>query len=168
MRTRSSLALLSVLAFVACGDGGTDPDNDDGGDGTEEFGATLSPDNVVGQEIVSSGSGSATFALDSASGNLSYSITVQNMDGVIAAHIHSPATPTQNANIPLTLFSSAPTGTITGVLVTGTIVPGSSQLTPGFTLDEVLDDMRTGMAYVLVHSSEYPDGEIRGQVVAHD
>lgn len=169
MRSSLAVILCTALAVTACDDG-TDPDDDDddGGDGTEEFSATLSPDNVVGQEIVSTGSGSATFELDSASGNLSYTITVHDIDHIIAAHIHAPATVTQNASIPLTLYSSQPTGEIDGQLVSGTIMPGSSQLTAGFTLADVVEDMRNGMAYVLVHSSEYPDGEIRGHIVTSD
>jgi hypothetical protein len=98
--------------------------------------------------------------------NLIYEIAVANMDGVTAAHIHGPAGTTQNGDIILTLFApDSPTGLVNGTLVTGTIPPGSGLLSPGITLDRILTLIRADSAFVMVHSSEYPDGEIRGHLV---
>lgn len=174
MRTRSLLAFLMIAPFAACGGDTTDPD-DDGDDidpvedHTEEMSApTINGSNIVGYTVTSSATGSATFSYDTTTQVLTFSINVANMDHIIGAHIHAPATPSQNAGIPLILFApDAPTGTVNGQLVSGT-VNASSPLIISNDLPQILEWMRTGMAFVLVHSSEYPDGEIRGQVQLDD
>ena len=174
MRTRSLLALLLIAAFAACGGDTTDPDDDDDDDDpvedhTEEMSApTLSAANIVGATVTSSATGSATFVYDTTTEVLSFTLNVANMDHVIGAHIHAPATAAQNADIPLVLFApDAPTGTVNGQLVSGTVT-ASSPLIVSSNLSQILEWMRTGMAFVMVHSSEYPDGEIRGQVQLDD
>jgi hypothetical protein len=116
---------------------------------------------VVEGSPVSGATGSSQFTLQGTT--LSYTIDVANINAVIMAHIHGPATPQQAAAIILTLFEpDNPTGTVNGRLVSGTVTP--ELLTPGWTQQQVLELMRTGQAYVLVHTTQYPDGEIRGHV----
>ena len=172
MRTRSTITLLMLATLAACGSDATDPedggngDGDGNGTGTVSFTAELDADNIVGATIESSATGSATFEFDSATGNLAYTVNVQNMDNVINAHIHAAGTPSQNAPIRLTLFSTGtPTGTINGQLVSGTVAPGTNQLETSMTLAQVVTHMLNNMAHVMVHSSEHPDGEIRGHVI---
>lgn len=173
MRTRSLLAFLMIAAFAACGGDSTDPDDDDDEDPvedhTEEMSApTLNASNIVGYTVTSSATGSATFSYDTTSEVLSFTLNVASMDHIIGAHIHAPATASQNANIPLILFApDAPTGTVNGQLVSGTVT-ADSPLIISNDLPQILEWMRTGMAFVMVHSSEYPDGEIRGHVQLDD
>ena len=149
------------LAMGACGgdpaDEGLDVD-------PEQFAATLSPDAVVGTDVVSDGSGSSDLSYDGEL--LEYSITVADMDEITAAHIHGPATPEENAPVILTLFSpSEPTGPVSGELVSGFAGADSPELSSGITLDLVLRLMRNDSAYVQVHSVTYPGGVLRGHVV---
>ena len=52
--------------------------------------------------------------------------------------------------------------------LTGVLVAGVSSLTPGagMTFDRLLTLLRTDSAYVNVHTTAHPGGEIRGTVVA--
>lgn len=163
MKPTRILALLATASLLAgCGgdDGGPNPGPD-----TEDFAAILSWEKIIAYEVVSTATGSAAFEWDEEV--LSYSIDVQSMDNVTAGHIHGPATADQDAAIILTLFApDNPSGAVNGRLVSGTVTAGSGLITPGWTLDQILDLMRAGNAYVMVHSTEYPDGEIRGQVDA--
>jgi hypothetical protein len=151
------LAALALAVFAGCGgdDGGTGP-------AAETYVAQLSAAGIVGATVTSSATGSSTVTLEG--GALHYTIDLAGMTEVIAAHIHGPATPAQNADVIVTLFApSAPTGTIDGRLVGGTVA--SSQLEPGVTVDQVTRYLRSDSAFVMVHSTTYPDGEIRGHLV---
>lgn len=169
MRNPSLLTALLLLAFAACGGDGTEPDDDDNqGDGVQEFDAALDPDNIVGYDPVSTATGAATFQFDSASSTLTFSLSVYGMDNIIGAHVHAPASPTDNANIPLVLFApSSPTGSVNGQLAAGTVTE-DSPLIIASDFAQILEWMRTGQAYVMVHSSEYPGGEIRGHVIVEE
>jgi len=65
-----------------------------------------------------------------------------------------------------TLFnSSTPTDLINGTLIEGTI--SSSDLQGPFagkTLQEVVSQIKQLNAYINVHTVDYPNGEIRGQI----
>jgi hypothetical protein len=151
----ATLAALA-LALAACGgdDAGTGP-------AAETYAAQLGAAGIVGQTVTSAATGSATVRVDG--GTLHYTIDLAGMTEVIAAHIHGPATPAQNADVIVTLFApSSPTGMINGRLVGGTVA--SSQLEPGVTVDRVTRYLRSDSAFVMVHSTTYPDGEIRGHL----
>lgn len=166
MRSMLTLLLLSTLA--ACGGDTTTPDDDDDEpqeDHTEEFEVPIiDASRIVGYTVASDATGSATFSFDTITEVLSFTVNVSNMDQIIGAHVHAPASATQNAGIPLILYApDAPTGTVNGQLVSGTIEDGSP-LIIAMDLQQILDLMREERAFVMIHSSSYPDGEIRGQV----
>jgi hypothetical protein len=150
---------LALALLAACTqDGGTVVDD------VEAFVASLSSDNIVGEDVVSTATGVSNITYDGEV--LEYTIDVQDMDEIIAAHIHAPASTSQNQNVALTLFApSAPTGLVNGRLVGGVVGPTSPAFEPGITLDDVLRWIRADSAYVMVHSSTYPNGEIRGHLV---
>jgi hypothetical protein len=159
MRKYRPFILLWVVS-LACG-------GSDGATGTEptveRFTTTLSAANVVGANIDSPGTGTATFEWDGT--RLTFVATVQNMNQVIAAHIHGPASASENANIVLDIFiPAAPTGPVNGELAKNAVVAGSHLLVGGATLEQVVTLLRTGQSYLLVHTSANPDGEIRGQM----
>jgi hypothetical protein len=64
-----------------------------------------------------------------------------------------------------TLFTSNPTGKVNGVLKEGTI-SSTNLMGPleGKTITELVDMMKNNKVYVNVHSTDFPDGEIRGTV----
>ncbi len=80
-----------------------------------------------------------------------------------AAHIHGPAAPSAAAAI-LVEFRITP-GTTAARLAGGVL---SSNATPTVTFDSLLALMRTGNAYVDVHTELNPAGEIFGQIARGD
>lgn len=113
--------------------------------------------------------GQAVFKLDRDGSALHYRLIVANIENVTQAHIHiAPA----GANGPVVAFLYPPAppaqlipGRSAGVLQTGTIT-AANLVGPlaGTTLDDLLDAIRSGNAYVNVHTSANPAGEIRGQI----
>jgi hypothetical protein len=98
---------------------------------------------------------------------ISYSIEVDDINNITAAHIHSGA-PGVNGPIRLFLYpvqqgTTVPQVSTTdkGILVEAT-VPSSN--VNGVTYQELLNQMRSGAAYVNVHSTQFPGGEMRGTV----
>ena len=155
-------ASMLILGMTACGGDSSGPSEPI--DETEQWSATLSNDQVVGADPQTGSSGSATLSWDGS--RLSYTIDVSNMTEIIQAHIHGPATPSQNAPVRLWLFQpDTPTGAVNGRLVSGNVQEGSQALEGGATLAQVLGWMQNDQAHVMVHTQTFPDGEIRGHVV---
>jgi hypothetical protein len=143
-----SLCLLLSLALAGCGD---DDDN------KETYTATLNGASEV-PPTTSTATGTATITRD---GNtLSFDIQVNGITAVVAAHIHS-GTATANGPIRVTLFSGPTTGALSGRLVQGSAT--STDVT-GITFDALLAEMQSGGAYVNVHTTANPGGEIRGTI----
>jgi hypothetical protein len=99
---------------------------------------------------------------------ITYTVNVTNLSNAVVAHIHiAPAG--ENGPVRLNLCGTGdpqPACTSgTAVLATGT--NGTIVGTPAITFDSLLSAMRTGGAYVNVHTSANPGGEIRGQVAAN-
>lgn len=97
--------------------------------------------------------------------SVSYRVEVTSLSGVTGAHIHTGAV---GANGPVRvnlLPQGAPAGTVQGILASGSF--GAADLV-GISFEELLAAMRSGGAYVNVHTAAFPDGEIRGQVQVVD
>jgi hypothetical protein len=112
--------------------------------------------------------GLATFRLSEGGQALQYRLTVSHLTGAFAAHIHLNGAGV-NGPVVVPLFNSAvPTGEVNGTLAEGTII-AASLVGPlfGHPFSELLTDIRSGDAYVNVHTMpNHPGGEIRGQVVS--
>ena len=99
---------------------------------------------------------------------MTYGIQVNNIEGVTAAHIHQ-GKEGQNGPIIVTLFKAdndTGTGPVNGQLVGGTI---SNDMLEGPMAGKILEGdlvkaIQNGQAYVNVHTTENPDGAIRGQI----
>lgn len=92
-----------------------------------------------------------------------FSINVRNISAATAAHIHAGGEDVAGP-VMVTLFSGPTTGNgFTGLLSSGEISRATSFTAP-YTLDSVLTRMRNGTAYVNVHTTANPSGEIRGQI----
>jgi CHRD domain-containing protein len=88
------------------------------------------------------------------------------MDNVTAAHIHSGKTGA-NGPILVTLFKteSPSSKPINGILTSGNITNADLEgPMAGKTLIDLTKAMELGETYVNVHSEEFPNGEIRGQI----
>lgn len=113
--------------------------------------------------------GTAVFVLARDGQSLDYRLNVAGIDDVMMAHIHlAPAG--VNGGVVVWLYPSAPPpqlipGRSSGPLARGTITAddlvGSLA---GQSLEALLDALRSGGAYVNVHTSAWPGGEIRGQI----
>lgn len=133
------------------------------------FTAHLSSDNELPLGTVESGGqGQAIFKLSEDGMSLEYKLIVANIKNVLQAHIHCGSA-TENGSVIVFLFGLVPGGvTVNGVLAEGTITEAS--LRPGTscpdldTFAELLERLRNGTAYVNVHTTFRPAGEIRGQI----
>jgi hypothetical protein len=86
------------------------------------------------------------------------------MTAVIASHIHGPAAAGVNAPVIINLFiPNVATGTLNGVVASGTITNANNA---NVSLDSLRVLFNNGNAYVNVHTSANPGGEIRDQVHA--
>lgn len=109
--------------------------------------------------------GQAVFKLNRDGTELSYRLIVANIEDVAQAHIHL-APPGQNGAVVAFLYGPALIeGRANGVLATGTITAADLVGSlAGATLDDLVDELRSGNAYVNVHTMANPPGEIRGQI----
>ena len=134
--------------------------------GVNRFHATLEGRNEV--PATSSGAaGDATFRVR-ADGSVDYTLDVEQISDVRAAHIHLGAAG-QNGPVVVTLFDR-PEGVSAfdrTRLASGRISAAQIVARTGFsgTPVELLQRMRQGRAYVNVHTTRFPGGEVRGEVV---
>lgn len=114
--------------------------------------------------------GQAIFQVSKDGSAIEYKVIVANIENVTQAHIHCCANSEGTAGIVVWLYPSAPpaqliAGRSDGVLAEGTIT--QSSLVGGLagqSLSVLLDRIASGLAYVNVHTSQFPPGEIRGQL----
>jgi hypothetical protein len=122
--------------------------------------------------------GQANFKLND-DGTVSFKLIVANIQNVTQAHIHC-GTANLNGPVVVWLYPAPPQpaapvlipgrsqGTLSeGTFSGGNVIPRPDSIAcPGgvANLDELLEKIRTGGAYVNVHTSQFPPGEIRGQL----
>lgn len=117
-----------------------------------QLSATLRGENEV-SPTASSGSGSASMSI--VNNVLSYTVSFTNLlSPATAGHIHAPATPSQNAGVIIPF--SVPTATAGAFSGTATLT------------SQQLFYLMSGLGYVNIHTTNYPGGEIRGQLVPND
>jgi hypothetical protein len=113
--------------------------------------------------------GTATFTLSKTGRSLSYRLYVADINDVSMAHIHiGPAG--QEGPVAVWLYPTHPPaqvkkGKFTGVLATGSITAGRLEgPLKGKTIADLVQEIKNGDAYVNVHTTAHPAGEIRGQI----
>lgn len=127
--------------------------------GPPTYTATLSPATEVPPKTTT-GTGTATF-IDRGT-QIDWTMTLTGMTNVVQSHIHGPAPAGQNANVLFNLYSpNGSTGTATPLVASGSIT-NSNNLS--VSLDSLRVLFNNGNAYVNVHTSLNPGGEIRGQI----
>ena len=141
-----------------------------------QFRASLSGDEEVPVRVTNA-SGHANFKLSKEGDELEFKLVVEDIENVVQAHIHI-GPPGENGPVTVFLYGVVPAagGPIEGKISEGTITSGDL-IGPlaGMTLDDLLDEMRSGNAYVNVHTNDgddvinegpgdFPGGEIRGQI----
>jgi len=131
--------------------------------GPKTYIANLSPANEVPPKTTT-GTGVVTFT--DLGTEIDWQMTLNGVTNVVASHIHAPAPAGTNANVIINLFlpnTPPPTGTLTGLVAHGSITNANNT---SVSLDSLRVLFNNGMAYVNVHTSANPAGEIRDQVHA--
>jgi len=137
----------------------------------QNFGTHLSgaEETTAGATEATQGQGQATFRLNDAGTAIAYKLNVANIENVTQAHIHQGA-PGANGPIVAWLYPSAPPlqlipGRSDGTLNEGEIT-AAKLVGPlaGKPLSDLLTQIKNGNTYVNVHTSQFPPGEIRGQI----
>jgi len=151
-------------------------------DDANTFRATLRGINETPGPVATQASGSFSATLSSDGTTLSYKVTYANLNAqVTQSHIHfglskeqggimiwlcqtaAVPAPTTDPGVP-TCPDTNP-ATVTGSATAANVVgPNSQGITPGADFAKAVQAMREGAAYVNVHSTRSPGGEIRGPV----
>jgi hypothetical protein len=115
--------------------------------------------------------------IDDQAQQITYELTYSDLEGsVTQAHIHLGQRGANGgvmvflcANPPITPPAGTPacpetSGTVSGLLIAADVIgPAAQGIDPG-EFDEVVRNIRLGLAYANVHSTKFPGGEIRGQL----
>lgn len=120
----------------------------------QTFTATLAGSHEV-PAVNSKGTGMARFVVKNDS-TITYVVSLKGMPDVTGAHIHLGAVGASGAPV-ATLIK----GTDLKGKMSGTITP--KDLT-GTSMSQLIAAMRSGGAYVNVHTKTHPDGEVRGEI----
>lgn len=118
----------------------------------------------------SKGQGQAIFQVSEDGSSIHYKLIVANIQNVTQAHIHCCANAEGTAGVVAWLYPSGPPaqlipGRSQGILGEGVITQASLVGSlAGQPLSALLDAINNGLAYVNVHTSQFPPGEIRGQI----
>ena len=97
--------------------------------------------------------------------SMMYKVNVTDMQKVTAAHIHKGKVG-ENGPVVVTLFKTdSPSATTSGVLSEGNITSANLEgPLSGKSLNDLINLINNGEAYVNVHTEANPNGEIRGQL----
>jgi hypothetical protein len=115
--------------------------------------------------------GQAIFKVSADGTTMSYKVITSEMHGVTQSHIHIGNFGT-NGPIVVFLFGFISGGVDTdGILAQGSFTAANLIARPGIgfgaTMPELVAKLRSGGAYVNVHTVAHPGGEIRGQIEEH-
>ena len=158
----ASVVLLAVAAFLLSCAG-----MPQGTQSADRFQAHLS----AAKDSQSQAQGEATFQLSSDGTSLSYTISVSNLANVTMAHIHVSSAAGQPGDVAAWLYPGKPPmalkeGIFNGVLAQGTITAGNLEgPLSNASISDLVDRIKAGLAYVNVHTNQYPGGEIQGTIV---
>jgi hypothetical protein len=116
--------------------------------------------------------GQAIFQVRADGAEVHYKLIVANIENVTQAHIHLGA-PGENGGVVAWLYPSGPPaqlipGRTNGVLAEGVITQANLVGSlAGQPLAALIDLLASGGVYVNVHTSQFPPGEIRGDLHSH-
>lgn len=111
--------------------------------------------------VATPATGNATVVLNAAQTQLSISVQFQNLTGTYtASHIHGPAPAGTNAGVKWGFVGVAAGWVFTNANHDGSI---SNFLVTGITATDVAN-LNSGNFYVNIHSTQFPGGELRGQL----
>src|SRR5918993_209673 len=134
---------------------------------SHHFVAVQSGDEEV-PPVPTRGRGTAVFSLSDDGTPLSFKLITANVENITQSHIHI-APRGVNGPVVVFLFDFVAQGVSnSGILSQGTITQANLIARPaigfGATMQELVGAMRSGNAYVNVHTLAFPGGEVRGQI----
>jgi hypothetical protein len=106
---------------------------------------------------------------DGQSARIEYALSYSGLDTeVTAAHIHFGQRGVNGAVSAFLCGGGKPAcpadGTVTGTIVAGDVVGPEDRGIAAGEIEELVRAMRVGVTYANVHTAQYPEGEIRGQL----
>ncbi|NLR58148.1 CHRD domain-containing protein [Chitinophaga polysaccharea] len=144
-------SLFFAVCMAACSGGGYSSSGNPGGGNTYTVSATLTGAQETPANS-STGTGTLTGTYDPATYKLSFTLSWSKISGVpTGMHFHGPGAAGVAAPVvfAITGFPSAVTGTVSGTV---TLSAGQA------------GDLLSGRWYVNIHTANFPNGEIRGQL----
>jgi hypothetical protein len=133
----------------------------------QNFIAQLKSEMVV-PPVISNATGVAYFQLDMEDNDkIKYSLIATDLHSVKAAHIHNGKEGEKNGPIIVALYKPFRPPVLFGRILSVHDIITSDNLQgrlAGKQLSDLVNVMNNGTTYVDIHSQEYPNGEIRGQI----
>ena len=138
------------------------------------FKATLEGFDLTGAPVATAATGQARVEVIDDGSALNFRVNVENFDNLLMAHIHvadGPVMLTDPAGPPVYWFNGGPppagtlAETVNGRLAEGFIfTPGQldSPRPDVTTVEQLIEAISKGRASVIIHSSDFPRGELRG------
>jgi hypothetical protein len=138
----------------------------------QTFSAHLTGDQERPNPITTRGSGQAIFKLSKDGMSLSYKVIVNNLKNVTQAHIHCGNSEVAGPVVAFLFGFVAEGVTVNGVLAEGVITNADIIARPDTQLcmggvanfEQLVAKLKSGEAYINVHTVGNPPGEIRGQI----
>ena len=130
----------------------------------QTFMAELTPDQEP-MEVESNATGDAHVQFSEDVMSLEFTVNAHNLENTLAGHFHRGA-PGENGPVVMMLFENAEPMDYNGEVASGTLT--EADLAEGMSWEEFTKAMVAGDIYVNLHTEQYPDGEIRGQVMMGD
>ncbi len=120
--------------------------------------------------VTTEATGSALFDYSKDGKSLHFSLGVQNLSNATAAHIHLGAVGKEGPPV-VTLYPFPPSsqvkeGKFSGLLAEGVITAANLEgPLKGKPLSDLGEEILTGNAYIMIHTNQHPNGELRGQIL---
>jgi hypothetical protein len=102
-------------------------------------------------------SGTAGITFDGTT--VTYTVELHNINAVRFGHIHSGAAGV-NGPVRVDLFLGPTTGLVNGIIAQGSFTAANVR---GVSFDQLIQEMKSGNAYVNFHTVQFAAGEVRGQ-----
>lgn len=156
MSYRRTTGLFVLAAAIGCSGG----ESTGGIEAERTYTVSLRAAEEVPAPKPTSASGTAQVILYQS--GIEFQLSAQNITGITMAHIHNGALGVAGPIVVTLFLPGSPTGNVSGVFASGTLT--AANLPGGVTLESLKALINSGNAYVNVHTSANPTGEIRGQL----
>lgn len=150
----------------------SEQNEDNGNTGSEKFKHVFGAKPEGKQEVPmveTDASGKGSFKVFEDERKIKFDVKAKNIEGITAAHLHCGAKG-ENGPVVVDLFSNTEGIDANSKFADGTIdiddisAAGASCSPNIFTMTHLVQAMREGRIYLNIHTVQYPNGEIRGQL----